>query len=151
MLLSHTSKFEGLILSFWIRYICVAQTKFKNQEFKNLYHRVKNIICADQWLNNSLTSVICSILQIAGRSGGKQWSNCLETVFPVIKLTQNCYLHYNINIFFLKTDSLILHWLLLSYTHVVLRHILTIWQSIKAKDPNFPSLFSELRKKCNLG
>ena len=24
---------------------------------------------------------------------------CLETVFPALKLTQNCYLHYNINIF----------------------------------------------------
>ena len=24
---------------------------------------------------------------------------CLETVFPGLKLTQNCYLHYNINIF----------------------------------------------------
>ena len=25
---------------------------------------------------------------------------CLETVFPGLKLTQNCYLHYNTNLFF---------------------------------------------------
>ena len=37
---------------------------------------------------------------------------CLETVFPALKLTQNCYLPYNINIFFLKTANLIINWLL---------------------------------------
>ena len=36
---------------------------------------------------------------------------CLETVFPVLKLTQNCYLHY-VSIFFLKTANLIINWLL---------------------------------------
>ena len=40
---------------------------------------------------------------------------CLEAVFPALKLTQNCYLHYNISIFFLKTGNLIINWLLLSY------------------------------------
>ena len=43
---------------------------------------------------------------------------CLETVFTALKLTQlptNCYLHYNINIFFFKTSNLIMNWLLLSY------------------------------------
>ena len=37
---------------------------------------------------------------------------CLETVFPALKLTQNCYRPYNINIFFLKTANLIINWLL---------------------------------------
>ena len=38
----------------------------------------------------------------------------LEIAFPALKLTQNCYLHYNINICFLKTVNLIINWLLLS-------------------------------------
>ena len=36
---------------------------------------------------------------------------CLETLFPAVKLTQNCYLHYNINIFYLKSANLIINWL----------------------------------------
>ena len=39
---------------------------------------------------------------------------CFKTLFPVLKLSQNCYIHYNINIFFLKTGNLIIHWLLFS-------------------------------------
>ena len=34
---------------------------------------------------------------------------CLEIVFPALKLTQKCYLRYNINIFFLKTANLIIN------------------------------------------
>ena len=41
---------------------------------------------------------------------------CLETVFPAPKLAQNCYLHFNINIFLLKTANLIIKWLLPSST-----------------------------------
>ena len=37
---------------------------------------------------------------------------CLETVFLALKLTQDCYIHYNI--FFLKTGNVIINWLLLS-------------------------------------
>ena len=29
---------------------------------------------------------------------------CLGTVFPALKLSQNCYLHYNINILLLKKE-----------------------------------------------
>ena len=41
---------------------------------------------------------------------------CLETLFPAVKLTQNCYLHYNINIFYLKSANLIINWLLFDAT-----------------------------------
>ena len=37
----------------------------------------------------------------------------LETVYPALKLAGNCYLHYNVNIFFFKTANLIVNnWLL---------------------------------------
>ena len=39
----------------------------------------------------------------------------LVTVFSALKLTQNC--NINMNIFFLKTDNLIIYWLRLSNTH----------------------------------
>ena len=39
---------------------------------------------------------------------------CFETVFPALKLTQNCDIHHNIKTFFLKIGNLIINWLLLS-------------------------------------
>ena len=38
----------------------------------------------------------------------------LETVFTAVKLTQNCYLHYNANIFLKIANLIINNWLLLS-------------------------------------
>ena len=35
---------------------------------------------------------------------------CFETVFLALKITQNCYLHYNLNFFFLKIDDLFIYW-----------------------------------------
>ena len=69
---------------------------------------------------------------------------CLETVFPALKLAQNCYLHYNINIFFLKTANLIINWL-----HP---HHLTKNEGKGTKISIF-KLFGELGKiwKCNSG
>ena len=75
--------------------------------WKIILHTGKNPSKAGYWL----ASVILSILQIAGGAGGRQRSHrkilqfrpsyniCLEAVFPARKLTQNCYLHYNIDIF----------------------------------------------------
>ena len=48
MLLFHTSEIEGPILSFWIRYICVAQRKFNNQ---GLIKEGKNICIVNVWEN----------------------------------------------------------------------------------------------------
>ena len=36
--------------------------------------------------------------------------------FPAFKLVRNCYLHYDIKIFFLKTANLIINWLLSDVT-----------------------------------
>ena len=85
---------------------------------------------------------------------------CLETVFPALKPTQNCYLHY-------KSANLIVNWLLWSHMSSYWKTTLTIWPDMKAsgqkfqtfyrigenleiqsklfKNPNFPSLH-ELRK-----
>ena len=62
----------------------------------------------------------------AGSAATRKFCNlyphlCLETVFPALKLTQNCYLHYNMTIFFLKTGSLIID-CLLPMPHVVLKN-----------------------------
>ena len=46
---------------------------------------------------------------------------CFEIEFPALRLTQNCYLHYNINILSLKTVNLIINWLL-SVTTCHCRH-----------------------------
>ena len=93
---------------------------------------------------------------------------CLETVFPALKLAQNCYIHYNVNIFFLKTGNLMINWLLLSEAtchterlddphHLtksdgkrtkisMFKHFMN-WENFESaskvfKNPNFPSLSS---------
>ena len=60
----------------------------------------------------------CWQVQAGGAATGKLCNLyhhlCLETVFQDVKRTQNFYLHYNVNICFLKTCNSIINWLLLS-------------------------------------
>ena len=79
----------------------------------------------------------------------------IETVFTALKLTLNCYLHYNINIFFENWQFI--HKLALSFLRHMLywKTILTVWQNLKAKGdtskiPVFKLLseFEEISKGC---
>ena len=80
---------------------------------------------------------------------------CLEAAFQALKLAQNCYLHYHISIFFLKTGNLIINWLLLFYaTERICSPFDKIWRQRDFKNLNSVNrLFSELGKnwKCILG
>ena len=68
----------------------------------------------------------------------------LKTVFPALKLTQNCCFDYNI--FFLKAGNLIINWLPFSYARVTLKNSLCYLIKYECKE-TFDSvfrLFSEL-------
>ena len=78
----------------------------------------------------------------------------LETVFPALKFTQNCYLNYKS--FFLKTGNLIVIWLPLLRTGRTKRLSSPcdkIWKQGEFRNPNFQilKLFVELEKtlKCS--
>ena len=78
----------------------------------------------------------------------------LETVFPALKLTQNCYLNYKS--FFLQTGNLIVIWLPLLRTGRTKRLSSPcdkIWRQGEFRNPNFQilKLFVELGKtwKCS--
>ena len=68
-----------------------------------------------------------------------------NNIYAALKLMQNCYLHYNINIINHESTALWCHML-------CWKTILTIWQNMMAKILIF-KVFNELRKiwKCNLG
>ena len=51
------------------------------------------------YVNNVLASNGCRGTVTAGTFFNLYPDLCLKIVFPALKLTQNCYLHYNINIF----------------------------------------------------
>ena len=69
MFLFHTSKTEEPILSFWMRYICVAQRNFENQgpitevkKISALINDWENIIAYwEESKQNEAFTVICSI------------------------------------------------------------------------------------------
>ena len=137
MILFPTSKIEGTILSLrsdiGIR-VAQSQRMFENQ---SLITKVK-VICPmigeiilhigknPRKARALLASVIYSnCKQLVGLRVGSTVTETFstlyprlrfETVFLALKLTQNCYLYYNISIFFLKTGNVIINWLLLSYT-----------------------------------
>ena len=54
------------------------------------------------YVNNVLASNRCRGTVTAGTFFNLYPDLCLKIVFPALKLTQNCYLHYNTNIFSLK-------------------------------------------------
>ena len=125
--LIYKSKIKGPKLSFWIRYICVAQRKFDNL---NLITEVKKNISIDQclgeyflhvgnsqrkgrhWLTSMIRSIVNSwwIIEAATGKFCKLYPSLIsETVFLALELTQICYLHYICNKykqFFLKPGNL---------------------------------------------
>ena len=67
----------------------------------------------------------------------------LETVFPALKLTQNCCLNYKH--FFLKSVNLIINWLPISYAHVLLKDFpyhVTKYEGMGTAKISFFKLFS---------
>ena len=112
----------------WIRFwhLCCSKTGSIHLKISGPYHhRGKKIsVLVNDWENNIaygknrskartwlLASAICFMLYVnsqlmdlgatakAGTFFNLYRHLCLETVFPALKPTQNCYLHYNINIF----------------------------------------------------
>ena len=79
----------------------------------------------------------------------------LEAVFPVLKLTQNCYI--NMNIFFLKKGSLIINWVPFCATNILclkkFPYNPTKHEMKGTSKIPISQLFSELGKflKCSLG
>ena len=137
MILFPTSKIQGTILSLrsdiGIR-VAQSQRMFENQslitEVKVICPMIGEIILHIGKNPRKARALLASVIhsnckQLVGLRVGSTATEtfstlyprlCFETVFLALKLTQNCYLHYNISIFFLKTGNVIINWLLLSYT-----------------------------------
>ena len=103
-LLNHILVFRYLHCSKSGLYYRNKKTFVLINDWENFIGYGKNLRKAWAWL---LSSAIRFILQIANGCRGRRLRHrknlyphlCLEAIFPALKLTQNCYLDYNINIF----------------------------------------------------
>ena len=148
MLLFHNSKIEGPMLSFWMRYKYLCCSKSKNVWESGPYHRCKKRIAFGKNPSKARPLWFVSYYKLLVGLGVDSvvtgnfaiytficvWKH--NIVFPALTLTQKCHL-------FLKTDSLIINWHLLSYTTFHTERLSSsgkIWHQRDFKNSNFQTL-----------